>query len=61
MLKTIRLAKNLLFAKAKDVEVGSNDSGNDNVDKMIKRLPLTSKNLNEVKGYLTPNAKQAFT
>ena len=36
-------------------------SGSDCEDEMVKRLPLTSKNSNKATGYLTSNAKQAFT
>ena len=60
MLKTTRLAKNLLLLLAEDAEVGS-ISGADCKDETVERSPLTFKNLNGATGYLTPDAKQAFT
>ena len=45
---------------AKDAEVGSID-GSDCENKTVEKSPLTSKNFNRAMGYLTPNAKQAFT
>ena len=44
---------------AEDVEVGS--IGSDRKDETVKRSLLTSKNSNGATGYLTPDAKQAFT
>ena len=44
---------------AKSNEVSIISSGSDCEDKTIKRL--LSKNMNGATGYLTPNAKQAFT
>ena len=58
MLKTTRLAENLsLSLMAEDAEVGSGDDDCDN--ETIKKSP--SKNLNGATGYLTPDARQAFT
>ena len=45
---------------AKDVEFGS-VSGNDWINEMIKRSPLTFKYSNRATGYLTPKARLAFT
>ena len=45
---------------AEDAEVSSVGGGNCE-DKMVKKLPLTSKNSNGAMGYLTPSAKRAFT
>ena len=45
----------------KDDKVDSISGGGDCEDKMVERLPLTSKNLNGAMSYLTPSAKQAFT
>ena len=59
MLKTTRLAKNLSSLMAENAEVGS--IGGDCEDETVKRSPLTSKNLNGATGYLTPDAKRAFT
>ena len=60
MLRTTRLAKNLLFSMAKDAEIGNVGDGNCE-NEIVERSPLTSKNLNGATGFLTPNAKQAFT
>ena len=59
MLKTTQKAKNLLSLMAEDAEVGNVGSG-DCKNEMVKRSPLTSKNLNGAMGYLTPSAKRAF-
>ena len=45
---------------AEDAEVGS-VGGGDREDETVKKSPLTSKNSNRATGYLTPDAKQAFT
>ena len=45
---------------AEGAEVGSISGGN-RVDKMVKKSPLTSKNLKRTTGYLTPKARLAFT
>ena len=45
---------------AEDAEVDS-ISGVDHEDETVERSPLTSKNLNGAMGFLTPNAKRAFT
>ena len=60
MLKAIKSTKNLSLLVAEDAEVGS-IGGGDCKDKTVKRSPLASKNLNRATGYLTLNAKQAFT
>ena len=60
MLKTTRSTKNLSLSVAEDAEVDNIGYG-DCEDEIVKRLPLTSKNFNRATGYLTPNAKQAFT
>ena len=54
-----RSAKNLLLLvnMAEDAEVGVD--GGDREDKMVGRSP--SKNSNKATGYLTPDARQAFT
>ena len=44
---------------AEDAEVGS--TGGDCEDETVERSPLTSKNSNGAMGYLTPDAKRAFT
>ena len=44
---------------AEDAEVGS--IGDDREDETVERSPLTFKNLNGAMGYLTPDAKRAFT
>ena len=59
MLRTTRLAKNSSSSMADNAGVGS--TGGDREDETVKRLPLTSKNLNRATGYLTPDAKRAFT
>ena len=59
MLRTTRLAKNLLLSMAEDAEVGN--IGCDCEDETVERSPLISKNSNGVTGYLTSDAKQAFT
>ena len=41
-------------------KVDSVSSGNCE-DEMVRRLPLTSKNLNKTTGYLTPKGRLAFT
>ena len=60
MLKTTRSAVNLSSSVAEDVEVGSIDGG-DCKDETVERSPLIFKNSNGATGYLTPNAKRAFT
>ena len=60
MLSTIKSAKNLSLSVAENAEFGSIGSG-DHEDETVRRLPLTSKNLNGVTDYLTPDSKQAFT
>ena len=57
MLKINWSAKHLLFSIAEDGKSGSG-SGSYKDDIVKKSL---SKNLNRAIGYLTPNAKQAFT
>ena len=58
MLRTTRSAKNSsLLLMAEDAEIGS--GGDDCEDKTVKRLP--SKNFHRATGYLTPDARQAFT
>ena len=59
MLKTTRLAKNSSLSIAEDAEVGS--IGGDYEDETVERSPLTSKNSNGATGYLTSDAKRAFT
>ena len=59
MLRTTRSAKNSSSLIAEDVEVGS--TGGDCKDETVERSPLTSKNSNGAIGYLTPDAKRAFT
>ena len=44
-----------------DVEVGSIGGGGDREDETVERSPLTFKNSNGAIGYLTLDAKQAFT
>ena len=44
---------------AENAEVGS--IGGDCENKTVERSPLRSKNSNRATGYLTPDAKQAFT
>ena len=61
MLRITKSAENLSSSMAEDAEVGSIAGGGDCKDKMVKRSPFTSKNLNGTTGYLTPGAKQAFT
>ena len=46
---------------AKDAEVDNIDGSGDYENKTVKKLPLTSKNLNGAMGYITYNAKQVFT
>ena len=46
---------------AEDAEVGSVDGGGDYKNETVERSPLISKNSNGATGYLTPNAKRAFT
>ena len=46
---------------AENAEVGSIGGGGDCEDETVERLPLTSKNSNGAMGYLTPDAKRAFT
>ena len=46
---------------AEDAKVGSIVGSSDYEDKMVKKSPLTSNNLNKAIGYLTPKAKLAFT
>ena len=60
MLITTQSAKNLSLSIAKDAKVGS-IGGGDREDETVKRSPLTSKNSNGAKGYLTPSTKPAFT
>ena len=45
---------------AEDAEVGG-VGGGDCEDETVERSPLTSKNSNGATGYLTPDAKRAFT
>ena len=59
MLRTTRSAKNSSLLMAEDAEVGS--IGGDCKDETVERSPLTSKNSNGATGYLTPDAKRAFT
>ena len=59
MLKTTKSAENLFLSKTEDAKVSS--IGVDSKNVMVKRSPLTSKNLNGAIGYLTPNVKQGFT
>ena len=60
MLRTTQSAENLSSLMAEDAEVGGVGGGNCE-DKKVKRSSLTFKNSNGAIGYLTPNAKQAFT
>ena len=60
MLRTTRSAENSSSSMAEDAEVGS-VGGGDCEDETVERSPLTSKNSNGATGYLTPNAKRAFT
>ena len=60
MLRITRSAENLSLSMAEDVEVGGIGDG-DREDKRVERSPLTSKNSNGATGYLTPDAKRAFT
>ena len=60
MLRTTKSAKNLSLLLVEDAEVVS-IGGDDCEDEKVGRSPLTSKNSNKTTGYLTPNAKQAFT
>ena len=60
MLRTIRSAENSSLSMAENAEVGG-VGGGDCEDEKVKRSPLTSKNSNRVTGYLTPDAKRAFT
>ena len=46
---------------AEDAEVDSIGGGGDREDETVERSPLTSKNSNGATGYLTPDAKRAFT
>ena len=46
---------------AENAQFGSIGGGGNYEDEMVKRSPLTSKNLNRTIGYLNPNAKQTFT
>ena len=46
---------------AKDAEIANIGGGGDCKDKTVEISLLTSKNSNRATGYLTPNAKQAFT
>ena len=46
---------------AKGAEVDNFGDGGDSEDETVKKLTLTSKNLNKTISYLIPDAKQAFT
>ena len=59
MLRTTQSAENLSLSMAEDAEFSSVCSG-DCENEMIKKPPLTSKNLNGAMGYQTPKAKVAF-
>ena len=61
MLRTTRSAENSPSLMAEDAEVDSIGGGGDREDETVERSPLTSKNSNGATGYLTPDAKQAFT
>ena len=61
MLKTTRLVQNSWILISEDVEVSSISGDGDCEDKTLKKLLLISKNLNGTTGYLTLDAKQAFT
>ena len=59
MLRTTRSSKNLSSSMGEDAEVGR-VGGSDREDEKVERSPLTSKNLNGITGYLTPDGKRAF-
>ena len=61
MLRTTRSAENSPSSMAEDAEVDSIGGGGDREDETVERSPLTSKNSNGATGYLTPDAKRAFT
>ena len=61
MLKTIWSAKSLSLWIAEDDDVDSIGGDGNHEDKMVERSLFTSKNLNTAIGYLTLDAKRAFT
>ena len=60
MLRTTQSAENLSLSMAEDSEIDS-VGGGDREDETVERSLLSSKNSNGATGYLTPNAKRAFT
>ena len=57
MVKTTQSANNLLSSRVGNAKGGTVGGSGNHEDKTVKRLPLTSKNLNGATGYLIPNAK----
>ena len=61
MLRTTRSTEKLLLSMAKNAKFGNIGDNSDCKDETVKRSPLIFKNLNGATGYLTLDAKQAFT
>ena len=61
MLRTTRSAENSSSLITEDAEIGSIGGNGNCENETVKRSPLTFKNSNGATGYLTPDAKRAFT